>query len=94
MKMTASKSAGGAVARTPAKVGLKSGAKQTGANKMFKNAAAAARRKANKVVHGKTGLPSMPTAKGRGVFQSDKQQAAFTNPAGVMHGAGSCKFIN
>ena len=94
MKMIGKASAHGAVAKTPAKAGMKSGAKQTGVNKMFKNQSAAARRVAVKVTHGKSGLPTAPTAKGRGVFESDKQQAAFTNPAGAMKGAGYCKFVN
>ena len=87
-------SSGGAVGKTPAKAGMKTGAKQTGVNKMFKNQASAARRKAIKVVHGKSGLPNAPTSKGRGVFQATTQQTAFTNPTGVMKGAGSCKFVN
>ena len=93
MRMTGKASAHGAVASTPAKAGMKSGAKQTGANKMFKNQAAAARRKAIKVQHGKSGLPTAPTAKGRGVFQSNTQQNAFTNPKNALGGGAFTKFV-
>ena len=93
-KMNAKPSAHGAVAKTPAKVGMKSGAKQTDGNKMFKNLAAVARRKNIGVTHGKSGLPSSPTAKGRGVFAAKTQPKAFTNDTNVMIGGGFTKFVN
>lgn len=93
VSMIGSASKKGAVAKTPAKAGLKTGAKQTAANKMFKNAASAARRKAINVTHGKSGQPSAPTAKGRGVFQSETQSAVFSNPKNAMSGGAYTKFV-
>lgn len=84
----------GKVALTPAKSGMKSGAKQTTANKFFKNKGDSAQRFAKKVPSGKSGLPSPVTAKGKNVFKSEVQESAFTNPKGVMsHNAGACKFV-
>lgn len=83
----------GSVAMTSPKAGMKAGAKQSGANKMFKNAKAPAKKSVG-VVHGKSGMPSAPTAKGKSTFMAEKQQTAFTNPTGVMKGAGCTRFVN
>lgn len=93
VKMSSGAKVGG-VAKTMPKAGMKSGAKQTAGNKMFKDSGDVARRAAIKVVHGKSGLPAPATAKGKTPFQVKTQQAAFTNPAGVIkHGAGATKFV-
>ena len=84
----------GSVGKTAPKQGLKSGAKQTDGNKMFKNVASNGAKKAIKVVHGKSGLPSGATAKGRGVFSATVQPKDFSNDLGVMKGNGCTRFVN
>ena len=69
-------------------------AKQAGSNKFYKNTGAVARRVAKPAANGKSGLPSGATAKGKNVFKATKQEAAFTNPTGVMKGAGCTRFVN
>ena len=84
----------GSVAKTMPKAGLKSGAKQSGVNKMFKDKGDTARRAAIKVTHGKSGLPAPVTAKGKSLVANKVQPAAFTNPTGVVkQGAGYTKFV-
>lgn len=73
--------------------GLKGGATQAGGNKKFKDLGASGQRMAKKTTAGNAGN-SAPTEKGRNPFKAQKQEAAFTNPAGVMKGAGHTNFIN
>lgn len=68
-------------------------AKQSGANKFFKDKGDSAQKFAKKAASGKSGLPSAPTAKGKNAFKAKEQPKVFSNDKNVMNGGGFTKFV-